>query len=157
VAVGDAAEAATGERPPDIPRITWAEAIDRYGTDKPDVRFGMELIDLSPLFDGTEVRAFQAPCVKALLVEGGASLTRSKLDNLVDRAKELGAAGLAWFRVTAGGDEPGSGSGPALESPPAISSWWWPTSTGWPAPSWANSGWSWVDGRSARAPTGTCG
>ncbi len=117
VAVVDAAEAATGERPPDIPRITWAEAIDRYGTDKPDVRFGMELIDLSPLFDGTEVRAFQAPCVKALLLEGGASLTRSKLDNLVDRAKELGAAGLAWFRVTAGGEEPGSGSGPALESP----------------------------------------
>jgi aspartyl-tRNA synthetase len=117
VAVVDAAEAAAGERPPDIPRITWAEAIDRYGTDKPDVRFGMELIDLSPLFDGTEVRAFQAPCVKALLLEGGASLTRSKLDNLVDRAKELGAAGLAWFRVTAGGDEPGSGSGPALESP----------------------------------------
>jgi aspartyl-tRNA synthetase len=117
VAVVDAAEAATGERPPDIPRITWAEAIDRYGTDKPDVRFGMELIDLSPLFDGTEVRAFQAPCVKALLLEGGASLTRSKLDNLVDRAKELGAGGLAWFRVTAGVDESGSGSGPALESP----------------------------------------
>jgi aspartyl-tRNA synthetase len=116
VAVVDAAEAATGERPPDIPRITWAEAIDRYGTDKPDVRFGMELIDLSPLFDGTEVRAFQAPCVKALLLEGGASLTRSKLDNLVDRAKELGAAGLAWFRVTAG-DESATGSGPALESP----------------------------------------
>jgi aspartyl-tRNA synthetase len=117
VAVVDAAEAATGERPPDIPRMTWAEAIDRYGTDKPDVRFGMELIDLSPLFDGTEVRAFQAPCVKALLLEGGASLTRSKLDNLVDRAKELGAGGLAWFRVTAGSDDPGSGSGPALESP----------------------------------------
>ncbi len=117
VAVVDAAEAATGERPPDIPRMTWAEAIDRYGTDKPDVRFGMELIDLSPLFDGTEVRAFQAPCVKALLLEGGASLTRSKLDNLVDRAKELGAGGLAWFRVTAGSDDAGSGSGPALESP----------------------------------------
>ena len=117
VAVVDAAEAATGERPPDIPRITWADAIDRYGTDKPDVRFGMELIDLSPLFDGTEVRAFQAPCVKALLLEGGASLTRSKLDNLVDRAKELGAGGLAWFRVTAGSDDLGSGTGLALESP----------------------------------------
>ena len=55
---------------PDIPRMTWAEAIDRYGTDKPDLRFGMELIDLSPLFEGTEVKAFGAPCVKALRARG---------------------------------------------------------------------------------------
>ena len=64
-AVLDAAEAVTGERPPAVPRMTWAEAIDRYGTDKPDLRFGMELIDLSPVFEGTEVKAFGAPCVKA--------------------------------------------------------------------------------------------
>jgi len=111
-AVLDAAEAVTGERPSDIPRMTWAEAIDRYGTDKPDLRFGMELVDLSSVFDGTEVKAFGAPCVKALVVEGEAGLSRSKLDGLTDRARGLGAKGLAWFRVVdADGDDP------ALESP----------------------------------------
>ena len=119
-AVLDAAEAVTGERPSTIPTMTWAEAIDRYGTDKPDLRFGMELIDLSPVFEGTGVRAFGAPCVKALVLEGGATLTRSKLDALTDRARALGAKGLAWFRVTAaddGDDEGGGGGGLALDSP----------------------------------------
>jgi aspartyl-tRNA synthetase len=111
-AVLDAAEAATGERPGEIPRMTWAEAIDRYGSDKPDIRFGMELIDLSPLFAGTEVKAFGAPCVKALVLVDGAGLSRSKLDGLTDRAKKLGAKGLAWFRVTVG-----EGGGLALDSP----------------------------------------
>lgn len=100
-AVLDAAEAATGERPGAIPRMTWAEAMDRFGTDKPDIRFGMELIDLSSVFAATEVKAFGAPCVKAIVVEGGATTTRSKLDALTDRAKALGAKGLAWFRVVA--------------------------------------------------------
>jgi len=111
-AVLDAAEAVTGERPGEIPRMTWAEAMDRYGTDKPDLRFGMELIDLSPVFEGTEVKAFGAPCVKALLVEGESGLSRSKLDGLTDRAKQLGAKGLAWFRVTAG-----EAGGLGLDSP----------------------------------------
>jgi aspartyl-tRNA synthetase len=111
-AVLDAAEAATGERPAEIPRMTWAEAIDRYGSDKPDIRFGMELVDLSAVFERTEVKAFGAPCVKALVLEDGASLSRSKLDGLTDRAKKLGAKGLAWFRVTAG-----DGGGLALDSP----------------------------------------
>ena len=113
-AVLDAAEAATGERPADIPRMTWAEALDRFGTDKPDLRFSMELIDLSAVFDGTEVRAFAAPCVKALVVKAsdGATLSRSRLDALTDKAKQLGAKGLAWFRVTAG-----DGGGLALDSP----------------------------------------
>ncbi len=101
VAVLDAAEAVTGERPPDIPRLTWAEAIDRYGSDKPDVRFGMELIDLSTLFEGTGVKAFASPCVKALVVPGEGGLSRSRLDGLTDRARQLGAKGLAWFRVLA--------------------------------------------------------
>ena len=101
VAVLDAAEAVTGERPPDIPRMTWAEAIDRYGSDKPDVRFGMELIDLSTLFEGTGVKAFAAPCVKALVVPGEGGMSRSRLDGLTDRARQLGAKGLAWFRVVA--------------------------------------------------------
>jgi aspartyl-tRNA synthetase len=112
-AVLDTAEAVTGERPPPVPRMTWAEAIDRYGSDKPDIRFGMELIDLSSVFEGTEVKAFGAPCVKALVLEGGAELSRSRLDGLTDRAKQLGAKGLAWFRVTAGEGEAGP-AGPAL-------------------------------------------
>ncbi len=111
-AVLDAAEAVTGERPGPIPTMTWAEAIDRYGSDKPDLRFGMELIDLSGVFEGTEVKAFGAPVVKALVLEGGATLTRSRLDSLTDRAKALGAKGLAWFRVTSG-----DGGAPALDSP----------------------------------------
>ncbi len=96
----DAAEAATGERPPPIERMTWSEALDFYGTDKPDLRFGMELVDLTLAFEKTEVKAFSSPTVKALVVEGGAVLPRSRLDELTEQAKKAGAAGLAWFRVT---------------------------------------------------------
>jgi aspartyl-tRNA synthetase len=110
-AVLDAAEAATGERPPEIETMTWHDAMDRFGTEKPDLRFGMELIDLSAVFSGTEVRAFAAPCVKAIVLSGGAELGRSRLDDLVDQAKALGAKGLAWFKVV------GGESGLALDSP----------------------------------------
>ncbi|HEV3132611.1 MAG TPA: amino acid--tRNA ligase-related protein, partial [Acidimicrobiales bacterium] len=111
-AVLDAAEAATGVRPSDIPRMTWAEALDRYGTDKPDLRFGMELVDLTAAFEGTGVKAFGAPSVKAIVLQEGAGLSRSRLDGITDRAKQLGAKGLAWFRVTA---DPGTGGeDPAL-------------------------------------------
>jgi len=50
--------------------MTWTEAIDRFGTDKPDLRFGMELVELSGIFASTEVRAFAAPTVKAIVLEG---------------------------------------------------------------------------------------
>ena len=99
-AVLDAAEAATGERPTTIDTMTWAEALDRYGVDKPDLRFGMTLQDLSDVFEASEVKAFAAPTVKAICVPDGAAFSRSRLDQLTDRAKELGAKGLAWFRVT---------------------------------------------------------
>jgi len=102
-AVLDAAQAATGVRPLAIDSMTWAEALDRYGTDKPDLRFAMTLCDLSHVFAETQVKAFAAPTVKALRVEGGAQMSRSRLDQLTDTAKELGAKGLAWFRVTAEG------------------------------------------------------
>jgi aspartyl-tRNA synthetase len=101
-AVLDAAEAATGERPPPIARITWADALDRYGTDKPDLRFGMELLDLTPVFEGTTVKAFSGPVVKGLLVPDGGDVSRARLEELTDRAKNAGALGLAWFRVGAG-------------------------------------------------------
>jgi aspartyl-tRNA synthetase len=102
-AVLDAAEVATGVRPGVIETMTWAHALDRYGTDKPDLRFDMTLQDLSVVFADTEVKAFAAPTVKAMRVEGGASFPRSKLDELTEQAKALGAKGLAWFRVTADG------------------------------------------------------
>jgi aspartyl-tRNA synthetase len=114
-AVLDAAEVATGERPPAIEQMTWSDALDRFGTDKPDLRFGMELVDLSAVFEGTEVKAFRAPCVKAVRLEGGSTLTRSKLDTLTDKAKQLGAKGLAWFRVTSGSGPERGGLG--LDSP----------------------------------------
>src|SRR6202012_4831045 len=65
-AVLDPAEAATAERPPPIERMTWADARDRFGTDKPDLRFGLELVDLSEAFKDTEVKAFSSPTVKAM-------------------------------------------------------------------------------------------
>ncbi len=102
-AVLDAAEMATGERPPTIERMTWSDALDLYGTDKPDLRFGMVLQNLSAAFATTEVKAFSAPVVKAMRVPGGADFTRSRLDTLTEQAKALGAKGLAWFRVTADG------------------------------------------------------
>ncbi len=98
-AVLDAAEAVTGERPATIERMSWENAIDRYGTDKPDLRAGPPLADLTGVFDGTAVRAFQAPAVKGLRVEGGGGTSRARLDALTERAKALGAKGLAWFRV----------------------------------------------------------
>jgi aspartyl-tRNA synthetase len=99
-AVAAATEAAVGERPSlPMASITWEEAAERYGSDKPDVRFGMELVELTPVFAGTEARAFQAPCIKGILVEGEGDISRNRLDALTDMAKQFGAKGLAWFRV----------------------------------------------------------
>ena len=94
--------------------MTWAEAMDRYGTDKSDIRFGMELVDLTAVFVDTGFRAFAAPCVKAIVLAGGASTSRSRLDALTDRAKALGAKGLAWFKVVEG-----EGDGTDVDSPVA--------------------------------------
>jgi aspartyl-tRNA synthetase len=115
-AVLDAAEAATGERPPPIARITWAESRDRFGTDKPDLRFDMELVDLTDVFAGTEVKAFSSPTVKGIVVPGGAGFPRKRLDELTDQAKKQGAAGLAWFRVVES-VEGADGNGPSLDGP----------------------------------------
>ena len=102
-AVVAATEAAVGEAPGEVPRLTWRESMERFGTDKPDLRFGMELVDLSTALAGTKARALQAPSVQAIVVAGAAGLGRGRLDALVERAKELGAAGLAWFKVGEGG------------------------------------------------------
>jgi aspartyl-tRNA synthetase len=107
-AVRAAAEAITGEPVPEIPTMTWHHATECYGSDKPDLRFGLELHDLSEVFAATEFRGFQADAVKGIRVPAGGSMSRSQRDALVDRAKELGAAGLVWVIV---------GEHGALESP----------------------------------------
>jgi aspartyl-tRNA synthetase len=116
-AVLDADEAARGRSRPVIDRVTWTDALDRYGSDKPDLRFGMELVDLGPVLAQTELKALRAPAVKALRVPDQGGLSRSQLDALVDRAKGLGAKGLVWARVVAGGDGAEGISPPQLESP----------------------------------------
>ena len=115
-AVMDAAEAVLGERPAPIERITWRDSMNRFGVDKPDMRFGMELVDVTSVFAATEFKAFaSAECIKAIRVEAGvypeaAAYGRNKLDGLTDRAKQLGAKGLVWMKV---------GPDSALESPVA--------------------------------------
>jgi len=121
-AVVDATEVAVGERPGYVERLTWHEAMDRFGVDKPDLRFGMELIDLGQVFEGTEVRAFSAPCVKAILLRGGADLGRNRLDALVERAKGLGAKGLAWFKVSLGSAPSEGGVGGVAATAPVLDS-----------------------------------
>ena len=100
-----AAESVTGERPPDIDRITWHEAMDRFGVDKPDLRFGLELIELTDVFGTTEFKAFAgASAIKGIRVPGAASeYGRNQLDKLTDRAKSLGAKGLVWLKVASDG------------------------------------------------------
>jgi aspartyl-tRNA synthetase len=96
------------EIPLPLPRMTYADAMSRYGSDKPDLRFGVELVDLSNYFAGTEFRVFQAPYVGAVVMPGGASQTRRELDAWQDWAKSRGARGLAYALI--GSD--GSISGP---------------------------------------------
>jgi aspartyl-tRNA synthetase len=80
--------------------MSWHDAMERYGVDKPDVRFGMELRELSEVFEATEFRAFQGvEAVKGICLKGAGDLPRARLDALTERAKALGAAGLVWIRV----------------------------------------------------------
>lgn len=82
----------------DIPRIPYVEAMDRFGTDKPDLRYGMELVGLSDVFASTEFGVFRnAETVKAICIKGGAGLSRKQLDTYTDIAKSEGAGGLAYI------------------------------------------------------------
>ncbi|MBQ6130381.1 aspartate--tRNA ligase [Candidatus Saccharibacteria bacterium] len=83
-----------------VPRIPYRDSMDFYGVDKPDLRFGMELLDLTAIFAQTEFKVFKTPCVKALKVTGGAALTRSQIDSFTDLAKKEGAGGLAYILYT---------------------------------------------------------
>jgi aspartyl-tRNA synthetase len=101
--------AVAGAEVGDIPRMSWHEAMERYGSDKPDVRFGMELVELTEVFAATDFKAFTGQTVKGIRVPGGGGLSRKRLDELTDRAKRFGARGLVWMRVQEG----------ALDSPVA--------------------------------------
>jgi len=87
-----------------IPRLTWDEAMSKYGTDKPDTRFGLELVDVTDIAKGTEFKVFAETAktgglVKALNGKGCAKFSRSELDNLEAEAKKLGAKGLAYIVI----------------------------------------------------------
>ncbi|NPV52826.1 MAG: aspartate--tRNA ligase [Firmicutes bacterium] len=103
--VAEVVREATGrsvKRP--FPRLTYREAMERYGSDKPDIRFGMELKDISDVVAGSDFRVF-SECiagggkVKAIAVPGGAGFSRKEIDGLADFVKNCGARGLAWIAV----------------------------------------------------------
>ncbi|GAA1583100.1 aspartate--tRNA ligase [Actinomadura kijaniata] len=96
----------------EIPHITYADALARYGSDKPDLRFGNELTDMTGYFADTSFRVFQAPYVGAVVMPGGASQTRKELDGWQDWAKARGARGLAYVLV----QEDGSLGGPVAKN-----------------------------------------
>lgn len=85
----------------DIPRIPYLESMEKYGVDKPDLRYGMELIDLTDDLKNTEFSVFaKAECVKAICVKNGADLSRSQIDGFTEKARKLGAGGLAYLTYT---------------------------------------------------------
>ncbi len=90
-----------------FPRMSYAEAMARYGCDRPDTRFGMELVDLSDVFGECEFKVFRAAAaeggvVKAIVVPGGAAMSRKEIDDLGAYAVEMGAKGMAWIKVANG-------------------------------------------------------
>jgi aspartyl-tRNA synthetase len=95
-----------------FPRLSYQEAMDRYGSDKPDLRFGLEIHDVSALVAGATFQVFREALarkgvVKAMVLEGKATLSRKELDELTEAAKGLGAKGLAWVKISpAGFDSP---------------------------------------------------
>lgn len=91
-----------------VPRIPYQEAMDKYGSDKPDLRFDMQLIDLTENFTNTKFSVFAnalqaGGVIKAICAAGGAQLSRSKIDELTEQAKRDGAGGLAYMTITAEG------------------------------------------------------
>jgi aspartyl-tRNA synthetase len=113
------------ELPEAFPLISWLEAMDRFGVDKPDTRFGMELRDVSAIAGQSDFGVFKdalaaGGCVKMIAVPGGATLSRKQLDELTTEARQFGAKGLAWIKL--GGDAgAGQMGGPVAKFlPPAV-------------------------------------
>lgn len=93
-----------------FPRLSYQESIDRYGVDKPDVRFGMEFRDVTRLVSGTEFKVFRKTIdskglIKGVCIPQGAAWSRKEVDDLAQEAQGLGAQGLAWFKATEKGVE----------------------------------------------------
>jgi aspartyl-tRNA synthetase len=112
------AELAGYEIPRPIPRLTWHDAMARYGSDKPDLRYGLELTDLTSYLDGTQFRVFAGAIgaggyVGAIVMPGGAGQTRKELDGWQDWAKARGAKGLAYVVLDA---ETGEARGPVAKN-----------------------------------------
>ncbi len=83
-----------------LPRLTYREAMGRFGSDKPDLRFGLELVDVTSIVQGSSFKLFaEAPLVKAIAVPGGGELSRKEIDDLTEMVKTYGATGLAWIKI----------------------------------------------------------
>ncbi len=95
------------EPPETFPRLTYRDAMERFGSDRPDTRFGLELVELAPQCNGCGFRVLEEAAargrVKGLVLPGGAELSRKQLDGLAEFVKPYGAAGLLWFKRTAEG------------------------------------------------------
>ena len=96
-----------------FPRLTWQQAMDRYGSDKPDLRFGYELKNLTEVLKGTEFRVFAGAVsaggsVRGINVKGGACYTRKEIDKLAEWVKAYGAKGLAWTKLNQDGSSSSS-------------------------------------------------
>ena len=86
--------------PEKFPRLTYEESMDIYGTDKPDTRFEMRLIDIKDLTDESDFNAFKSsPCVKAIVVKSGSKYSRKNIDEFTDYVKKYNAKGLAWMKM----------------------------------------------------------
>ncbi len=99
-----------------VPQLTYADAMARFGSDKPDLRFGCELIDLTHYFSGTGFRVFQAEHVGGVVMPGGAGQSRKELDGWQDWARSRGARGLAYVLIAADGTVADAGPGWAPRS-----------------------------------------
>ena len=95
--------------PTPLERLTWHEAMERYGSDRPDVRFGLELVDVTPVFSGSEFKVFAGAlasggAIKAINARGAGDWSRGRIDALNQLAIDNGAKGLAWVAFTSEGD-----------------------------------------------------
>jgi len=90
---------------PSFKRLSWQDSMENYGTDKPDLRFGLTLKDISDIFKESELKIFKNAlknydgCIKSIVIDNSSALTRKELDDIVDLAKKSGAGGLAWIKV----------------------------------------------------------